>query len=183
MNETKSFRGTTKLWWLILVVGILMVIAGFAYWCFPSIGYAVASVLFGWMLIVAGVVQICVSAGPNRPLGWGWWLAGGVIDTFIGFMLVRNVTLAEVVFPYFISFVFVFWGIEALISAAHDRSRSYRWLRIINGLLLLIIGFFFIEAGYLQNMLNVSFLTSLAFIYWGFSLTMLSSDLKPAAKV
>lgn len=182
MNETKSFWGTTKLWWLILIVGILMVIAGFAYWFFPSIGYAVASVLFGWMLIAAGVVQICVSAGPNRPRGWGWWFTGGVIDTFIGFMLVRSVTLAEAVFPYFIAFVFVFWGIGALISAVQDRGRRYWWLQIINGLLLLVIGFFFIEAGYLQNMLNVSFLTSLAFIYWGFSLAMASYDLKPSVK-
>ena len=34
-----------------------MVIAGFVYWFFPVQGYAVASTLFGWMLIMAGVVQ------------------------------------------------------------------------------------------------------------------------------
>lgn len=179
MNETKSFWGTSKLWWLVLIVGILMVIAGFAYWFFPAIGYAVASVLFGWMLIMAGIVQLCVSAGANRPRGWGWWLAGGVIDMFIGFMLVRSVTLAEAVFPYFIAFVFIFWGVSALVSSVQSRARRYWWLQLINGILLLVIGFFFLEAGYLQNMINVSFLTSLAFIYWGFSIAMASYDMKP----
>ncbi|MCM1309465.1 MAG: DUF308 domain-containing protein [Bacteroides sp.] len=180
MKQISSFWGQSRLWWLVLVVGILMVIAGFAYWFFPAIGYAVASVLFGWMLIAAGIVQLCVSAGENRPRGWGWWLAGGVIDMFIGFMLVRSVTLAEAVFPYFIAFVFIFWGIGALVGSINGRARKYWWLQLINGILLLLIGFFFMEAGYLQNMVNVSFLTSLAFIYWGFTLAMGAYDMKPA---
>ncbi|MDE5959100.1 MAG: DUF308 domain-containing protein, partial [Muribaculaceae bacterium] len=111
MKKIVNFWGRSKAWWVVLLVGILMVIAGFAYWFFPVQGYAVASVLFGWMLVGAGVVQVCVSAGVNRPRGWGWWLAGGVIDMFIGFMLVRSVVLAEAVFPYFIAFVFIFWGV------------------------------------------------------------------------
>lgn len=180
MNDTNSFWGVSKAWWVVLIVGILMVIAGFAYWMFPAIGYAVASVLFGWMLILAGVVQLCVSSGANRPKGWGWWLAGGVIDIFIGFMLVRSVVLAEAVFPYFIAIVFIFWGVSALVSAVQTRAHRYWWLQLINGILLLFLGFFFLEAGYTENMLNVSFLTSLAFIYWGFSIAMASYDMRPA---
>jgi len=132
------------------------------------------------MLIMAGVVQVCVSAGARRPRGWGWWLAGGVIDMFIGFMLVRSVVLAEAVFPYFIAFIFLFWGVSALVSAVYQRRRRYWWLNIVNGVLLLLIGFLFLEEGYLANMVNVSFLTSLAFIYWGFSIAMLSYYMNPA---
>lgn len=54
-----NYWGQSKAWWAVLCVGILMVICGFAYWFFPETGYAVASVLFGWMLIVAGIVR-CV---------------------------------------------------------------------------------------------------------------------------
>lgn len=174
-----NFWGQSKAWWAVLCIGILMVICGFAYWFFPETGYAVASVLFGWMLILAGFVQLCVSANANRPRGWGWWLAGGVIDMFVGFMLVRNVFLAEAVFPYFIAFVFAFWGVGALVSAVSQQGHRYWWLYIINGILLLVISFFFIDAGYWQNMEMISFLVSLAFIYWGFSVAMLSYDLKP----
>ena len=96
---TINFWGQTKYWWIVLVVGILLVLGGFAYWFWPAAGYAVASQIFGWLLILAGVVQLCVSAGAERPRGWGWWLAGGVIDMFVGFMLVRSVILSEIVFP------------------------------------------------------------------------------------
>ena len=177
-----NFWGPTKLWWVVLVVGILLVLGGFAYWFWPAEGYAVASVLFGWLLIAAGIVQLCVAAGEDRPRGWGWWIAGGVIDMFVGFMLVRSVILAEIVFPYFLAIVFIFWGVASIVASVSTRSNRYWWMYLVNGILLLIIGFFFLEAGYLQNMMMVSFLTALAFIYWGFTIAMTSYDMKPRVK-
>ncbi len=178
LNCYESYLGQSRYWWAVLLVGILLVIGGFTYWFFPEAGYAIASQIFGWLLILAGIVQLCVSAGQNRPRGWGWWLAGGVIDIFIGFMLVRSIILSEMVFPYFLAFVFIFWGIEALIRAC-NRSGKYWWLGIINGILLCLIGFFFMEAGWVQNMMMVSFLTSIAFIYWGFTVAMVSYEMRP----
>lgn len=95
----EKFWGESRYWWVVLLAGILMVICGFAYWFWPVAGYAVASQIFGWLLILVGIVQLLVASGPNRGKGWGWWLAGGVIDIFIGFMLVRSIVLSEMVFP------------------------------------------------------------------------------------
>ena len=111
-----------------------MVVSGFAYWFWPVAGYAVASVLFGWMLILAGIVQLLVASGPDRGRGWGWWIAGGVVDMFIGFMLVRNVLLAESVFPYFIALIFAFWGINALCNGV-----AVQWTIIMSIFLIAII--------------------------------------------
>lgn len=182
MNKRiQRFQEETRGWWAILVVGVLMVLAGLAYWMFPAIGYVVASVIFGWMLVAVGVVQLCVSGGTKRPTNWGWWLAGGVINIFVGFMLIRNITLAELVFPYFIAGVFIFSGVTALVGAARRGKRRFRWLHFINGILLLLIGFLFIEAGYWVNVINVSILTSLAFVYWGATLIITSFDMKPTS--
>lgn len=174
-----NYWGQTRYWWIVLLVGILLVIGGFAYWFWPAAGYAVASQIFGWMLILAGIVQLCVSAGEHRPRGWGWWLAGGVIDMFVGFMLVRSVILSEIVFPYFLAVIFIFWGISSIIGAVGSRGEKYWWLYLINGVLLMLIGFFFLEGGYLQNMEMVSFLSALAFIYWGFTISMTAYDMRP----
>ncbi|WP_301344782.1 HdeD family acid-resistance protein [uncultured Duncaniella sp.] len=174
-----KFMGESRYWWVVLLAGILMVICGFAYWFWPVVGYAVASQLFGWLLIVIGVVQLLQASGPHAGRGLGWWLAGGIIDMFIGFMMVRSVVISEAVFPYFLAFIFIFWGISALCAAVKQSGRRYWWLQLINGMLLMLIGFFFIEAGWVQDMAMTSFLTSLAFIYWGFSLAMLSYDIKP----
>lgn len=175
-----NYLGTTRAWWVVLVVGILMVICGFAYWFWPEAGYAIASQIFGWLLILTGIVQLCVATGPDHARGWGWWLAGGIIDIFIGFMLVRSIILSEAVFPYFLAFVFIFWGIEALISACYRRNK-YWWLGIINGILMCLIGFFFLEAGWISDMMMVSFLTSIAFIYWGVTIAIAAYEMKPVA--
>lgn len=173
------FWGQTRAWWVILLAGILMVLCGFAYWFWPQAGYAVSSQIFGWLLVLVGIVQLCVGSGPDRAKGWGWWIAGGIIDMFIGFMLVRSIVLSEAVFPYFIAFIFLYWGISEIIASVNMNTRRYWWLYLISGVLMLVIGFFFIEAGYVQDMMMVSFLTSLAFIYWGFTIAMVSYDLKP----
>lgn len=173
------FIGTTRYWWLILIIGILTVVAGFAYWFWPVAGFAIAGQIFGWLLILAGIVQLCVASGPHYPRGWGWWIAGGIIDMFVGFTMVRSILLAEILLPYFLAFIFIFWGITAIVTAVNRSSERYWWLYLINGILLMVIGFFFIEAGWVGDMESVSFLTSLAFIYWGFSIAMVSYDLKP----
>lgn len=174
-----NYFGQSRAWWLVVLVGILLVLAGFAYWFWPVAGFAVASQIFGWLLILAGIVQLCVASGPNHARQWGWWLAGGVIDMFVGFMLVRSVLLSELVLPYFLAFLFIYWGIEAFISAGYGRGRRYWWLGIINGILLCVIGFFFLEAGYVSDMWMVSFLTSIAFIYWGFTVAISGYAMKP----
>lgn len=177
-----NYWGQTKYWWVVLLVGVLLVLGGFAYWFCPAAGYAVASMIFGWLLVLAGVVQICVSASVSRPRGWGWWLAGGVIDLFIGFMLVRSIVLSEYVFPYFLAAIFIFWGVGAIISSVNQRGRKYWWLYLVNGILLMTIGFLFIESGYVQDMLMVSFLAALAFIYWGITVAMTAYDMRPSVK-
>lgn len=180
MKTVTNYFGQSRYWWLVLIVGILLVIGGFAYWFWPAAGYAVASQIFGWLLVLAGIVQLCVAAGPNHPKGWGWWIAGGVIDMFIGFMMVRSIVFSEAVMPYFLAIIFIFWGIEAFIGAAYGRHNRYWWLGLVNGILLCLLGFFLIEANWISDMMMVSFIASISFIYWGFTIALAAYEMKPS---
>ena len=180
-TSSMNFWGVTRYWWVALTLGILMILCGFAYMFWPAIGFAVSSQIFGWLMVLAGIVSLCVSAGKDRPAGWGWWLAGGIVDLFIGFMLVRSVLLSELVFPVFLALVFMLWGVSAIFSSVSMRARRYWWLYLINGILMIIISCLLLEAGFVRDMLMTSMLTSIAFIYWGFSMAMLSYDMRPAS--
>lgn len=177
-----NFWGTSRYWWIVLILGLLMVVCGFAYFFWPSIGYAVSSQIFGWMCVLAGIVQLCVSSYKGRPRGWGWWLAGGIVDLFIGFMLVRSVVLSEAVFPYFLAMIFIFWGIRTVFCSVGTRMRKYWWMYLINGILLIVIGFLFVESGWAGDMRMISFLSAIAFCYWGFYMCMISCDMRPSVR-
>lgn len=174
-----NFWGTTRYWWAVLIVGILLVLSGFAFLFWPIVGSIVASQIFGWLCVVAGVISLCVSAGRNRPRGWGWWLAGGIINMFIGFMLVGNLLLSMTVFPIFVAIMFLYWGFGAIFSSLSMTDRKYWWLYLINGIMLIIIGGLLMSSNLLSQLEMVDTLTSIAFIYWGFCLIVLSSDLRP----
>lgn len=171
-----------KYWWAIMLVGILMVVCGMAYWILPAEGYVVASLLFGWLLVGTGVVQLLIATGRNRPRGWGWWLVGGILNIFIGFMLVDRIALAEVMLPYFLAIVFIYWGATSVIESMLIRQYKFWWIRLLNGMLMMFIGFFFIGAGYFEDIIMVSTLISLAFIYWGITLVSSSFEMKPDKK-
>lgn len=173
-----NYLGPSRWWWLLLIAGILLIAGGFAYWFWPAAGYAVAAVLFGWLLIATGIVQLCVSAGKVRPEGWGWWLAGGIINVLIGFMLVGNVFLAEAVLPYYLALVFLYAGIMNLMQAFGGGHRSGWWLYLVNGILLIVVAGFFVCGSYFQEMNMISMLAGIAFIYLGFVVSALACDMK-----
>lgn len=173
-----NFWGKTKCWWLILLVGILMIPCGFAYWIWPVMGYAIASIMFGWLLVAVGCVQVVIGGGVRVKGRW-WWIIGGFIDLFIGFMLIQSILLSEVVLPYFLAVIFLYWGVSAIISAFSIQRKKYWWLQFSNGILLIIVGSLFLVNGYVSNIKMVDVLISLSFIYWGFSLCLFSYEIRP----
>lgn len=127
-----------------------------------------------------GIVQLIVSGNVKQKVrGWGWWLAGGIIDILIGFILVGNLSFSEAVLPFFFAFIFMYKGIANLFSALNMVStHRYWWLYLVNGLLLLILGLLFFASPFTAAF-SIIFLCAAAFIYWGFSLIFFGYSLRP----
>lgn len=175
-----NFWGQTKFWWLLMILGVLMIPLGLWIVFSPVIGYETVSMLFGWSLILFGVVQLLVSSDKkNHPHNWGWWLAGGIFDIFIGFVLVGNLVLSELILPFFFAFIFLYKGISNIVSSITMRKiNRYWWLYMFNGILMIIISFMFFYAPYMSTY-AILFLCAFTFIYWGMSVIAFSFDLKP----
>ena len=147
------FWGKTKYWWTLIVVGLLMIPCGLWLWTQPALGYEVLSMLLGWLLILFGIVQLIVSSNVKQKVkGWGWWLAGGIIDILIGFILVGNLSFSETILPFFFAFIFLYKGISNLTSAFYLFStHKYWWVYLINAVLLLVLGFLFLAMPFMAT--------------------------------
>ena len=181
--STIYFWGKTKYWWTLIVVGLLMIPCGLWLWTQPVLGYEVLSMLLGWLLILFGIVQLIVSINVKRKVkGWGWWLAGGIIDMLIGFILVGNLSFSETVLPFFFAFIFLYKGISNLTSAFYLYStHKYWWVYLINAVLLLVLGFLFLAMPFMASF-SIVFLCAAAFIYWGITLILFGYSLRPGVQ-
>ncbi len=185
MNETvMQFWGKTRFWWIILILGVLLIPAGIWLIISPMAGYVAISIILGWSLVLFGIVQLLVSSDAvHHSHGWGWWLAGGIFDIFIGFILVGNLILSELILPYFFAFVLLFKSISNIISSlSMVKANKYWWLYMINGILLLIVSFIFFYTPFMSAYVII-FLSAFAFIYWGINLILFSIDIKPNKRV
>ncbi len=176
---TIHFWGRTKLWWLLMLVGFLMVPCGFWLWMQPVLGYEALSMMLGWLIIAYGVVQLIVSTHVRRAPGWGWWFAGGVLDLIIGFLLVNDLFASEMALPFFFACLFIYKGVAQIVASLNMLAiNKYWWLYLINGFLLLLLGGLFIALPFIA-MVSIVFLCAFAFIYWGISLIFFGYSLRP----
>ena len=177
---TISFWGKSRYWWAVLLVGILLIPCGIWLVARPDIGYSVISLLLGWFLIILGILQLIIASDINRrEQGWGWWLAGGILDILIGFLLVSNLVLSEIVLPYFFAFILLYRAIKNIVAGVM-LAKAYKgwWLYLLNGILLLIASIFFFFAPLMATIAIVN-VCAFVFIYWGMTLITFAADLKP----
>ncbi len=181
-NIEKIFWGKTPYWWIVLIPGILFIPCGCWFLFSPSVGYFTITTILLWMLILSGIAQLIIAFNTTRNAqGWGWWIAGGIIDIFVGFMMLSNIGFSAMILPYFFAFVFLYKGVSNLASAF--TAQSYHpswWLYLINGLLQLIMATLFFLSPF-SAMIAIDFLIGAAFIYWGISLIFFSLDIRPQA--
>ena len=161
---TISFWGKSRYWWAVLLVGILLIPCGIWLVARPDIGYSVISLLLGWFLIILGILQLIIASDINRrEQGWGWWLAGGILD----------------VLPYFFAFILLYRAIKNIVAGVM-LAKAYKgwWLYLLNGILLLIVSIFFFFAP-LMATIAIVYVCAFVFIYWGMTLITFAADLKP----
>jgi len=125
-------RNIINHWWLILLAGLVLL--GMGVWIivspfqsFLALCWAVAIGMIG-----SGCFEIIFSLKNYESIkGWGWLLAAGAIDLFIGGYLLNYPLITMVILPLIIGAWILFRGIVAVGNAIHIRSYGFgdwRWL-------------------------------------------------------
>ena len=137
----ESSKQAIRYWWLLLVVGIVLLLVGVLIFLFPARSYLGLSMLLGWVILLAGVLEVVLSASNRHFItGRGWMLAGGIIEIILGIVLIFNIGLAASMLPLFLGFWLLMRAFGAIGLGSDMRTLEIAgsgWT-ILTGILLLL---------------------------------------------
>jgi uncharacterized membrane protein HdeD (DUF308 family) len=133
-------------WWLMLITGIGWILVGLIVLRFDYTSVSAISLLFGFVALAAGVMEIMVMI-----LAAGWWKLFHIVLAI--FFIVTGIVAfihpgdtfkaLAAVFSFFLIFAGT-WDIIVSISTRHEI--EVWWLQLIGGIIELALGFW--AAGY-----------------------------------
>ena len=122
-------RGAVRRHWvLFLIEGIVLVILGILALLAPVIASVAATVLFGWLLLLSGVIGLVTTFRARNAPGFWWSLLSAVIGIvagvlLLGWPLLGTLSLTAVL----IAFLLAEGVVSILYALEHRNALSGRW--------------------------------------------------------
>jgi uncharacterized membrane protein HdeD (DUF308 family) len=169
-----------KHWYIPLIIGVVLAGSGIYVFATPLASYLALSLIFSFSFLVSGILQMTFAIANSKELNsWGWYLAGGILYTLFGILLVSRPEISIVTLPFVVGFFMLFKSANALAWAYDLKSMGIKnWGNIAIVAVLGLIFSFILLWNPLFAGLSLVVWTGLAFLLTGFASIMLSFHLK-----
>ena len=181
-NEIVGRAGKiVRRWWLGLVLGVLLVVAGIVVFCNPVESYMALSVMFGVLMLLSGITELAVALGSrNFFMMRGYSIVGAILDLLLGIFLCVYPQVTLVVLPVVIG-IWLLWHSFMVIGFGGDLS-TFRlpgsgWT-IFGGVMMLILGLMMVIMPLTVGVAALAFVTGCAMIVTGAVAIALSLKLR-----
>jgi uncharacterized membrane protein HdeD (DUF308 family) len=133
---------TARHWKLLLAIGVLCDIAGVYSIFVPIVASISASVLVGWALLFAGIVQLAHML--RRERSWSWDVAWGLLVSLLTIVAGAWIVISPLTGTITLTVVLVAWfwavGVARLLAWWRIRHMRGSWTIGLNGAASLILG-------------------------------------------
>jgi uncharacterized membrane protein HdeD (DUF308 family) len=128
-------------WGLFLAEGIVVSILGLAAIIVPPIAGLFATVVLGWLLLIAGAVGLVATVRAREAPGFGWSMLSAFAAVIAGGLLLWNPLQGLVTLTYVLTAFFIIDGILVIaLAIAHRRELTGKWeWMMLNGVIDLIL--------------------------------------------
>jgi uncharacterized membrane protein HdeD (DUF308 family) len=175
----------SKNWWLITIKGLIFIFLGFYILRFPISGM-LGLIVYGSICLFISGLALALFALVTRKIhrGWGWQMADGFLDVILAIILLMNIGLTAITFPYVFAFYGILTGIFWIFQSNFFRKNQYKFWRVVllAGVLSIITGFLIFLRPLIAIFTIVSFI-GILFIVQGFFLTLFSFEISRAHKI
>lgn len=138
-------KGSVRLWFIPLVVGILFVLLGVISFINPSTSLFTLGILFSLTFMIGGVFEMIFSLENRfRMYNWGWKLVMSILTFMIGLLLYFKPEISILTLSLYVGFLILFRSFAAISFAMDFRRYANRsWLGLlVFGILGVLAAFF-----------------------------------------
>ncbi|GIG41283.1 HdeD family acid-resistance protein [Cellulomonas phragmiteti] len=126
--STQVARTLSRLWWLPVLRGLLLLILGLLLMAQPTASVQAIVWLFGIFAVVDGVVALVHGLADRGVPGWTWWVVEGLAGVAVGAAVVLwPGPTVRVLFFLFAAWLLVLGVVSILGAVAMSRSRGAGW--------------------------------------------------------
>ena len=162
---------THRTWFLIL--GIALIVLGSIAIGSAELMTVVSVLLFGWLLIFAGLFEV-VHAFARRA--WGGFiinLMGGLLYAVTGLLMISHPGIAAITLTLMIAMLLIVAGTFRLFIAFSTQIHHRTWL-ILNGAISLILGFCILDSWPVSGLWVIGLFIGIDMIFDGWTEVMLA---------
>lgn len=169
-----------KHWYIHAIVGVILILVGIYVFSVPLISYLVLATLFSASFAVTGILQIIFSISNRHELhSWGWHLAGGILYTMLGIVLIARPEISILTLPLVVGFFLLFQSVHAMGWSFDLKNLGYSswgWITFLSAIGV-IFSIILVTNPYFAG-LSLVIWTGMTFIVAGFACIMFSIGLK-----
>jgi uncharacterized membrane protein HdeD (DUF308 family) len=142
-DAERSFGQAARLWWIFLLIGVGWLLFAVIVFRFDWRTVSAISILFGVVVILAGIDELLMVFGGERS---GWAMAGHALLAFV-FLVVGIVAFVHpgntfAALAAIMSFYFIFKGaFDLALAIALRNELATWWLRLLLGIAEILVGF------------------------------------------
>ncbi len=129
-------------WVLYLVEGVVLLVLGAIAIIIPPLATLAATILFGWLFLISGVVGLFTSFMMRAAPGFWWSLISAALGVLVGgWLLARPVSGAVSLTILLVAFFIIEGVVTIMFALDHKRELSGRWgWMLVSGIVDLVLG-------------------------------------------
>ncbi len=171
-----------KGWGWFLGLGISLVVLGVLAISMPLVATLAIELLIGWLLIVAGAVEIVSAIGSQRGLGLLWSLLWGVLYLAVGVMLLAYPLSGMLTLTLLLAILLVAEGIFKIVLSVQYRALGNWGWALFSGIVSLVLGGLIWSRWPCDAAWVIGLLIGIDLIIGGWAMMMLSMDARRLGK-
>ena len=158
------------------IYGVIFLLAGLAGIIFPYIMSITTAVMYAWFLLFSAFM-IGFHTWQTNKKDWLGWLKT-VIFFIISILMLINPVTAVAALGILFAMYFIMDAFTSMALAFELKPAKMWWVSLLNGLLSLIIGIYFIIGWPISSMFLVGFLVGISLFFDGIALLTMGSAAK-----